>query len=143
MDQLNRILLSRVNHTGSDIRVSSGQILNPKAYPRQSIQAGWWVWRSTFKTRWTSPEHINSLELRSILLAVKFHVNNLKKSNCRIFHITDSYVCMSIIGKGRTSSGKLGHCLKQLNALLLLFNLYLVVGHVESRENPTDDASRS
>ena len=143
VEALNRILLSRVNHTGSDIRISTGQILCPKAYPRQSIQASWWGWRSLFQTRWTAKEHINALELRSILLAVKYHVGHLRKHDCRIFHITDSYVCMSIIGKGRSSSGKLEFCLRQLNAILLLFNLYLIVAHVESRENPTDGASRS
>ena len=140
---LNRFLLSRVNHTGSDIRISSGDIVSPKAYPRQSVEAMWWNWQILFRVLWDRQEHINSLEMRSILLTVKYYVLNLRAANARIFHITDSYVCMSIIGKGRSSSQKISWTLRQLNALLLLFSLQLVVGHVESTKNPTDGASRA
>ena len=142
-EALNRYLLRRVNHTGSDIRVATGEVLCPRAYPRQSVDPAWWNWTILFHTLWQKREHINSLEMRSILLAVKYYIFNLKESNLRIFHVTDSYVSMSIIGKGRTSSKKIGWVLRQLNALLLLFNLYLVVGHVESTRNPTDGASRA
>ena len=41
---LNRILLTKVNHTGSDVRISTGDILNPKAFPRQGAEASWWNW---------------------------------------------------------------------------------------------------
>ena len=115
---LNEFLLSRVNHTGSDIRVSTGDILNPKAYPRQSIEASWWVWEKLFSTRWKTPDHINSLELRSILLALKYQILHLHATDLRVFHVTDSYVCMSIIGKGRSGSKKLRWLLQQLAALL-------------------------
>ena len=140
---LNRFLLRRVNHTGSDVRVTTGEILCPRAYPRQSVDPAWWEWQILFHTLWQKQEHINCLEMRSILLAVKFYIFHLKESNVRLFHVTDSYVSMSIIGKGRTSSKKIGWVLRQLNALLLLFNLYLIVGHVESTRNPTDGASRA
>ena len=40
-NRLNRVLLRRTNHTGSDIRIASGEILNSKAFPRQSAQAKW------------------------------------------------------------------------------------------------------
>lgn len=68
---LNRILLTKVNHTGSDIRVSTGDILNPRAFPRQGAEAGWWNWEPVFRCRWSQSEHINCLELRAILLAVR------------------------------------------------------------------------
>ena len=32
--------------------------------------------------------------------------------------------------------------LQQLAALLMVFDLYFVVSHIESAENPTDEASR-
>ena len=38
--QLNKILLSRLNHTGSDVRITAGEILNPKAFPGQAVEAG-------------------------------------------------------------------------------------------------------
>ena len=139
---LNRILLTKVNHTGSDIRVSTGDILNPRAFPRQGAEASWWTWEPVFRCKWGIKEHINSLELRSILLAIRYHIARRSAVSTRIFHLTDSYVCMSIIGKGRSGSKKLTYVLRQLNSLLLGFDSYLVLGHVESSQNPTDEASR-
>lgn len=52
VQELNRLLLTRVNHTGSDIRISTGEILNPKAHPRQGVQADWWQWKSSFQLKW-------------------------------------------------------------------------------------------
>ena len=139
---LHRVLLRRINHTGSDVRISTGTILNPKNYPRQSVQADWWKWEHVFACKWTSPEQINSLELRSILLAVQWQVKHLQAHDLRMFHLTDSYICMAVISKGRSSSRMLMRLLRQLNAWLLTFQLYLIVMHVESSENPTDKGSR-
>ena len=140
---LNRYLLTRTNHTGSDIRISTGEVLNPKAHPRQGVEAGWWQWLPSFKVRWRIQEHINKLELRSIFLAVQYRINHHRETNMRIFHISDSYVCLSVIGKGRTGSKQLMTVLRKLNAMLLAHGLTLVIGHVESTMNPTDGASRS
>ena len=140
---LNRYLLTRTNHTGSDIRIATGEILNPKAHPRQGVEANWWNWLPSFRVRWKHHEHINKLELRSILLAVLYRVNHFHETNLRIFHISDSYVCLSVIGKGRTGSKQLTTVLRKLNAVLLAHGLTLIIGHVESTMNPTDGASRS
>lgn len=96
---LNQILLTRTNHTGSDVRISTGEILNPKSAIRQSIEAAWWDWDHLFSFKWKSAEHINSLELRTILQAVKFYTSHFKLSHARIFHVTDSYVCMSVLAR--------------------------------------------
>ena len=139
---LNRELLRRVNHTGSDIRVATGLICNPKSYPRQSSCPDWWRWKALFRTRWKTPEHINCLELRAIFLALKHAIGHLRAADMRLFHISDSYICLSIVAKGRTSSIQLNRILKQFNAHLLAFGLYWIQSHVESFENPTDEASR-
>lgn len=142
VEDLARLLLSRVNHTGSDVRVSTGQILSPKAFPRQSALAGWWLWRGVFSCRWAKHEHINRLELRSILLALKWRVQRLLEHDVRFVHLSDSYICMSIIAKGRASSVMLTSVLRQVGAWCLAFGLYPIQAHVESSENPTDRASR-
>lgn len=142
LETLNKLLLARTNHTGSDVRIATGEILTPKSLARQSILAGWWKWKPLFKVKWKHSDHINLLELRSILLSVKYHVHHLKHVQMRIFHITDSYVCMSICSKGRSGSRQLLRILKQINAYLLGFHLFLILAHVESSENPTDEASR-
>ena len=73
LQTLNQLLLSRTNHTGSDVRITTGEVLNPKAHPRQSVEADWYHWQPCFSTRWKQVEHINVLELRSIFLAVQYN----------------------------------------------------------------------
>lgn len=141
--QLHRCLLRRVNHTGSDVRVSSGFVTNPKAFPRQSASARWWLWKKGFAYRWQHKEHINALELRSLIHAVEYRAHHFKEVSARIVHLTDSYVVMSVVSKGRSSSQILKPLLRRLSALVLSYGLYLVVAHVESSENPTDGDSRA
>ena len=143
VEKLNRLLLRRTNHTGSDIRVITGQVTNPKAFPRQVVQSDWWSWEPIFQIHWRHAEHINALELEAILLSVKHCVTRVGLSMARMFHITDSYVCMSVVSKGRSSSRILARKLRVLAAYLLAFDLQIVVGHVDSGDNPTDAASRA
>ena len=140
---LHRCLLRRANHTGSDIRISTGSIMNPRSFPRQSVAADWWVWNKVFAVKWKRPDHINNLELRAILLSIEWRINHLKETSVRLVHLTDSYVSMSVIGKGRSSSKMLQPLLRRLAAMVMAFDLYVYTGHVESTENPTDEASRS
>ena len=142
IQDLHKSLLRRVNHTGSDVRVSTGMVFNPKSFPRQSVPSGWWNWGKVFACKWARQDHINSLELRSILHSLQWRVGHLKELQCRIFHLTDSYICMSIISKGRTSSRMLQPLLQRLAATLLAMDIYLVICHVESTDNPTDHDSR-
>ncbi len=141
VEDLNRFLLRRTNHTGSDIRVVTGEVMNPKTFPRQAVCSKWWKWEPCFHFRWKRPEHINSLELENVLLSLKHYVTHQHVSQCRLFHITDSYACMSVISKGRSSSKILLRKLRVLSSYLLGFDFQLVVGHVDSADNPTDAVS--
>ena len=143
LTRLHRALLRRVNHTGSDVRVTTGALVNPKAYPRQSSCAAWWKWSKVFAYRWSRPDHINSLEFRSVIHSMEWRIRHLREVNIRVVHLSDSYVAMSIISKGRSSSRMLKPLVSRLAALLLAWGIYLVVSHVESTENPTDHDSRS
>ena len=96
---LHSALLRRVNHTGSDIRISTGTILNPRNFPRQSVCAGWWNWEKLFSYKWKRSDHINSLELRSIIHGIEWRVQRLKETHLRIFHLTDSYICMRVLSQ--------------------------------------------
>ena len=142
VEDLNRLLLSRTNFTGSDVRIVSGDLVNPRAFPRQSICAQWWHWQKGFHVVWPQPQHINQLELKAILLSVLRGIRSERWMHRRIFHLSDSYVSISVISKGRSSSRMLNRLLKVLNAHLLLYGIYLVLAHVESSENPTDGESR-
>ena len=108
-DRLVRQLARRVSHNGSDIRVSVGLPTNPKLYPRQSVPAGFWLWKVTFQRRWEVKEHINALELRSILLTIQWRISHLGGFNVKLLHLSDSAVCISVLAKGRSSSKALLH----------------------------------
>ena len=141
--QLNQHLLARVRHTGSDVRITSGQILNPKVFPHQSAQAHWWTWQQVFRTRWKQAEQINALEVRAIYLSLLWKTLQRSLCNRRVFHLSDSYVSISILSKGRTASRKLHFIVNKINALLLAAHCILNLAHVDSAENPTDEASRA
>ncbi len=142
IQDLTGCFLARTNHTGSDVRIVTGKIMNPKAFPRQSVAAGWFNWQGVFQCKWTRKDHINSLEMRAILLSLRHRIQHLHEREVRFAHLTDSYVSMSVISKGRSSSQMLTQVLKRINSYLLGFNLYLILLHVESTDNPTDEASR-
>ena len=109
---LNKYLLTRVNHTGSDVRMTTVEVMTPKSVPRQSIQASWRLWLPVFSTKWKHQGHINSFELRAILLAARYQIINKRASHVPVFHLTDRYVGMSLVAKGRTGSLKLGRVLR-------------------------------
>ena len=142
MEFLNR--LRKTNHTGSDIRVIIGDVLNSEAYPRQSVASKWWKWRPIFSKCWKHSSHINVLELQAILLGIKYQILRLQACDQRIFQLTDSYVCQSVVSKGRTSisSIQLTRVLNYIAAHLLGFGLRLILAHVESGDNPADDGSQ-
>ena len=142
MEFFNRFLLRHTNHTGSDVRVVTGQILNPKTFPRQSVASSWWDWKGQFFGKWAKPAHINVLELSAILKSINHQVRRFQTSDSRIFHLSDSYVCISIVSKGRSSSQQMHGVMKLISATLLAHGLFLVLAHVESTDNPTDEASR-
>ena len=59
VERLNRLLLRRTNHTGSDVRIITGEVLNPKCFPRQAVCSKWWIWEPVANVRWSRKEHIN------------------------------------------------------------------------------------
>ena len=61
----------------------------------------------------------------------------------RLTHLSDSFVCVSVLAKGRTSSKALDHIVTRTAAHLLASGSTLIQGHVDSLENPTDAASRA
>jgi len=122
--------------------LASGEIIGGKVFPRQSVASAWWLWQDIFSKRWEFKAHINVLEMRAILLGVKHQIEKLGFAEKRIVQLSDSFVCISIISKGRTSSDQLSRVLRIINCLLLAHGLQLVMGHVDSSDNPTDKGSR-
>lgn len=92
--------------------------------------------------RWQLSEHINVLEGRGILLSLLWRARQRSLVGRRVFHLTDSYVNQSIISKGRASSHLMQPIVRRTNSVLLASFVALCLAHVDSADNPTDEASR-
>ena len=66
------------------------------------------------------------LELEALLLGLKPQIRRFHAHDRRIFQVSDSYVCISVVSKARSSSRQLNRILKQVAALLLAHGLQLV-----------------
>ena len=137
------MLVRGTNHTGSDVKISSGEIVNSSHVTRQSVNAVWFRWKQVLRCRWQAPQHINLLEMRALLLALQWRSRSKGCFGVRFVHLVDSFVSLAIVAKGRTSSLMLRRMSKQIAAYVLALSAQLVLGHVDSSENPADQGSRS
>ena len=140
---LSQHLLRCVNHTGSDVKITTGELMNSKHTVRQSVDAIWCRWKQVLVHRWQEPQHINLLEMRALLLASQWRSRRPHSLGKRFVHLVDSFVSLSIVAKGRTSSLLLRRVSKQIAAYVLAMSAQLILGHVDSAENPADAGSRS
>lgn len=110
---------------------------------RASVPSRLWRWRVVAGWRWSlSKEHINSLELRAILTALKWRIEHQHHFNVRLIHLTDSLVCLHCLTRGRSSSRRLRRTMSRINALLLASNAQPLWGYVHTDQNPADKPSR-
>ena len=110
---------------------------------RASVPSSLWRWRVVAGWQWSlSKEHINSLELRAILTALKCRIEHQHHFNVRLIHLTDSLVCLHCLTRGRSSSRRLRRTMSRINALLLASNAQPLWGYVHTDQNPADKPSR-
>lgn len=137
-------LLNLVSIKGEDILLSSASENNVRYHRlRASLPARLWVWRTVCSWLWKgSKEHINALEMRAVLCALRWRIIKSGACNQRPVHMIDSLVCVHSLTRGRTSSRKLRRTLARINALLLLSKNVGVWAYVHTSENPADAPSR-
>ena len=87
-------------------------------------------------------EHINKLELRSLLTALRWRARRRKHHRRRVLHLVDSQVGMGAVNKARSPSRDLHVIVDKINATVLASGLRLVLAHVASAKNPADAPSR-
>ena len=129
---------------GEDILISTPSTQLVKFHRlRASVPSRLWRWRIVSGWRWTrGREHINSLELRAILNAVRWRVERQGHQGVRMLHLTDSLVCLHALTRGRTSSKKLRSTMSRINSLLLCSNSQVLWGYAHTDSNPADKPSR-
>ena len=110
---------------------------------RASIPSKLWKWHIITGWRWKfGKEHINGLELRAVLTALKWRLGKLKHTGCRMVHLTDSLVCLHTLSRGRSSSRKLRRTMARVNSLILAGNIQVSWAYVHTDDNPADRPSR-
>ena len=90
-----------VNHTGDDVRITTGQILSHKPPNHASVRVWWWQWKQLFNVKSNEVSHVNVLDMNMILLTLLWRCCN---PGCVNLHLEDSLVSRLIVCKGRTSS---------------------------------------
>eukprot|EP00438_Fugacium_kawagutii_P007570 Skav230247 [mRNA] locus=scaffold1266:12488:17642:+ [translate_table: standard] len=142
--QLVSMLVNQVSIKGEDILLSA-QTEDTLKYHRlrASLPSTLWSWRTICGWQWRgSKEHINVLELRAVLCALRWRICKQRIRNHKFIHMIDSLVCLHSLTRGRTSSRKMRRTLCKINALLLLSRNSGVWAYVHTSSNPADAPSR-
>ena len=110
---------------------------------RASVPSKLWRWRAISGWQWTGDkEHINVLELRSVLTTLRWRVEQLGQMDIRSLHLVDSLVVLHGLTRGRSSSRKMRRTLMRIGSILLACGLAPLWSYVDTKQNPADKPSR-
>ena len=137
-------LANLVSIKGEDILLTTPTSQQTKFHRlRATVPSKCWKWQVIAGWKWCDPgEHINSLELRAILTALRWRVEHAGHLKTRFLHLTDSLVCLHALSRGRSSSRKLRRTMSRINALILASGTQPLWGYVHTDQNPADKPSR-
>jgi hypothetical protein len=99
-------------------------------------------WRVLVAARWRRSEHINVLEMRALLTALRWVWSSPWAMGSRIVIYSDSRVLIGSALKGRSSSPPLLRRLRAVAAMCLAAGLRLRLRWIASAFNPADGPSR-
>ena len=126
---------------GSDVRLATSTLMDPRGWPRQGIEARRWIWKPVLAYP-RSGRHINVLELGAVLSAIKWRMRGLAGVRAKFAHLCDSQVSIAVLVKGRSSSHQLSQTLKMINSLVLASSCCPMYVYVRTGDNPADAPSR-
>ena len=126
---------------GSDVRLSTGTLSDPRSWPRTSIDPHRWKWRVVLSFG-LAHDHINLQEIQAALATFRWRCRSAQNVGTRFLHLSDSQVVISALSKGRSSSRRLNQLLKRTSSLLLAASLQPSMAYVRSEDNPADRPSR-
>jgi integrase len=99
-------------------------------------------WRTIISSPWRWSEHINVLEARVLLAAVRWVSSFPDSLGSRVLIFSDSAVLVYAARKGRSSAYPLLRVLRGVAAVQLAAGLRLTCGWIPSHANPADEPSR-
>eukprot|EP00435_Cladocopium_sp_Y103_P017447 s824_g4.t1 len=96
-------LLTLVSMKGEDICLQTASDDLVKFHRlRASIPAKLWRWKTIAGWRWTgAKEHINVLEMRAVLTALRWRLERHHKLQVKFVHLVDSLVVLHALSRGR------------------------------------------
>eukprot|EP00171_Calliarthron_tuberculosum_P014305 IDg14305t1 len=99
-------------------------------------------WITAFSHKWRKQEHINILEGRAIVLALRHFLRNEDHYKKRVIFLTDNQTLLGALRKGRSSSMTSNGVCRQVASLGLIGDLTIEYYYVPSKDNPADVPSR-
>ena len=142
-DALVRKLCGLVSLKGEDILLQSASDVPVRYRLRASVPAALWRWAEVAGWRWKGdPEHINVLELRSVLTTIRWRIEQRQQHKLRCIHLVDSLVVLHALTRGRSSSRKMRRTMMRISAYLLCSGLQPLWAYVDTKQNPADRPSR-
>eukprot|EP00438_Fugacium_kawagutii_P033542 Skav210141 [mRNA] locus=scaffold268:21657:25180:+ [translate_table: standard] len=110
---------------------------------RASVPSQLWKWSTAASWKWLGGrEHINVLEMRAVLCALRWRLERTCQVRIKLVHLVDSQVVLHALSRGRSSSRKLRRTLLRINSLLLATGSHVVWTYVHTKQNPADRPSR-
>lgn len=110
---------------------------------RHSIDPTSWTWKVLMAYAWKrKDQHINVLEMVSVLDLLRKLVRNVKCHNSPMVILVDNQVALSVLTKGRTSAKALQSPIRRVSAVLLASEVLACYGWIKSSWNPADGPSR-
>ena len=134
--------LRRLDTKGCDVRLDTGVVVGGSGWPRQPMDVGLWAWQVVHGWPFKDSAHINELELRAFLSALKWRLRRRPCTRRRMLHLLDSQVSIGVLCKGRSSSHLLNRVVHKVDAVVLAAQVHMVFGFVRSEANPADGPSR-
>ena len=113
--------------------------------PVPPISSHWSVmgrWHETFRWKWLVEEHINVLEAKAVVNAIRHKVRRISAWGARHLIFVDSQVTMGSLTKGRSSRPGMNYSCRKLGALTLLFGIKVYLRFVPTKRNYADGPSR-
>ena len=99
-------------------------------------------WRLTYSGLWSEQEHINLLEMRTLVGAARHLARSRRNWFHKMLFFTDSMVCLGIVSKGRSSVVPFLRLCRQWCMLRIVLGMRFYVRHVPTDLNLADGPSR-
>ena len=141
--RLIRAYLSYQDHRGGAVLFESAPSRLTGRPLSEHFDAKQWKWKAVLSCAWKlDDEHINALEARALLLALRWRSRSVMRMGKRFLHLTDSKVTMGASMKHRSNARNLNYIVERSSALQLAASMTPVLAFVRSGRNPADLPSR-